>query len=126
MKDIRAKSFVSVFLLLSFCSCHQTTTKNSTPSHDLSKVKVGMSFTEVLEFAGFPDEKVDVGTVTDEFGHETKTQEWHYGDNQLVVIVNDTVNAIDLDVKSTYQKIQHIMDSAKAAGDSSITIRPVN
>ena len=85
-----------------------------------------MTFTEVLEVAGFPTEKVNVGSVTDEFGHETKTEEWHYGDNQMVVLENGVVSGVDLDIRSTYQKIQHIIDSAKAAGDTSVMIRPMN
>ena len=84
-----------------------------------------MSFTDVLDSVGFPDKKINVGTVTDEFGHQTKTEEWHYGDNQMVVIINDTVNAVDLDIRSTYNKIQHIIDSAKAAGDTSSMIVPL-
>lgn len=84
-----------------------------------------MTYIEVLEVAGIPGKKIDVGIVTDEFGLQTKTEEWYYGDNQLIVIVNDTVNAIDLDVKSTYQRIQHIIDSARAAGDTSVMIQPI-
>lgn len=77
-----------------------------------------MSNIDVIEIAGFPDQKINVGVVTDEFGHETKTEEWHYGDNQLVVIVNDEVTAVDLDVTGTYREIQHKIDSARAAGDT--------
>ncbi|MEO6169049.1 MAG: hypothetical protein ABIO46_10265 [Chitinophagales bacterium] len=91
----------------------------------LSKVKIGMTFIEVLEVAGIPDEKINVGVTTDPFGLQTKTEEWHYGENQLIIIVNDTVNGIDLDVQRTYQKIQHIIDSAKAAGDTSVMIQQI-
>ncbi len=84
-----------------------------------------MNYIEVLETAGIPDKKIFVGTVTDETGLQTKTEEWYYGENQLIVIVNDTVNAIDTDISSTYRKIQHIIDSARAAGDTSVMIQPV-
>ena len=113
-----------IFFPLLFSSCHQQAKTNS-PQHDLSKIKKGMSFTEVLELAGFPDQKINVGSVTDEFGYQTKTEEWHYGDNQMVVIVNDTVNSIDLDIRSTQEKIRHIIDSAKAAGDTSSMIQSI-
>ncbi len=104
-------------------ACNNSKTKYP-QQPDISNVKVGMSFTEVLEVAGFPTEKLNIGTVTDEFNHQTKTEEWHYGNNQLIVIVNDTVTSIDADVESTNQKIQHIIDSARAAGDTMPMITP--
>jgi hypothetical protein len=117
---------ISILLPVFIFSCHGSPDKSIPTEPDLSKVKTGMSYIEVLEVAGFPDEKINVGTVTDEFGQQTKTEEWHYGNNQLVVIINDTVNAVDLDVRQTYQKIQHIIDSARAAGDTSSMIRSIN
>ena len=116
-----------IFLLCAtmlLAACHSNTSTNQN-ERDLSKIKKGMSYTQVLELAGFPDEKIDVGIVTDEFNHQTKTEEWHYGDNEIIVMVNDTVNSIDLNAKRTYDKIRHIIDSAKAAGDSSSLIQPL-
>lgn len=84
-----------------------------------------MNYIDVVEIAGLPDEKINLGVATDEFGLQTKTEEWHYGENELIIIVNDTVNAVDTNVKSTYQKIQHIIDSARAAGDTSVMIQQI-
>lgn len=117
--------FLSV-VMAQFCfSCSNSGNKSGSAPSSLSKVKIGMNYIEVLETAGIPDKKVFVGTVTDETGLQTKTEEWYYGENQLIVIVNDTVNAIDTDISSTYRKIQHIIDSARAAGDTSVMIQPV-
>ena len=127
LQRIKSYPTLSLILLFTLNSCnHAGTNKNTAggaSQHDLSKIKIGMSFTDVLDLAGFPDEKINVGTVIDEFGHQTKTEEWHYGNNQLIVIVNDTVNDIDMDVKTTYEKIRHIIDSAKATGDTSAMIQ---
>lgn len=112
--------------LAQFCfSCNNTGNKSGSLPSSLSKVKIGMNYIEVIETAGIPDKKVFVGTVTDETGLQTKTEEWYYGENQLIVMVNDTVNAIDTDIRSTYRKIQHIIDSARAAGDTSVMIQAV-
>jgi hypothetical protein len=117
--------FFSVAMALFCFSCNNNGNKSESAPASLSKVKIGMNYIEVLETAGIPDKKIFVGTVTDETGLQTKTEEWYYGENQLIVIVNDTVNAIDTDISSTYRKIQHIIDSARAAGDTSVMIRPV-
>ncbi len=117
--------FLSVVMALSCFSCSNTGNKSESAPSSLSKVNIGMNYIEVLEKAGIPDKKVFVGTVTDETGLQTKTEEWYYGENQLIVIVNDTVNAIDNDISNTYRKIQRIIDSARAAGDTSVMIQPV-
>ncbi|MBK6482784.1 MAG: hypothetical protein IPG01_06540 [Chitinophagaceae bacterium] len=117
--------FFSVAMTLFCFSCNNTGNKSGSAPSSLSKVKIGMNYIEVLETAGIPDKKIFVGTVTDETGLQTKTEEWYYGENQLIVIVNDTVNAIDTDISSTYRKIQHIIDSARATGDTSVMIQPV-
>lgn len=73
-----------------------------------------MSYIEVLDSVGVPDTVLHRGVVMDEFGSQTKTDEWYYGDNQMILMVNDTVNAIDLHVRETQKRIQYIIDSAKA------------
>ncbi|MBK9732111.1 MAG: hypothetical protein IPO83_12645 [Chitinophagaceae bacterium] len=115
-------TFCFFFFIFSISSCKNSSTDNSTQSK-LANIKPGMSYLDVVEIAGIPDQKINVGVTTDEYGLQTKTEEWHYGDNQLIVIVNDTVSSIDLDLKSTYQRIQHIIDSARAAGDSARMIQ---
>lgn len=105
-------------------TCHNNSSDSEVPGK-LSSIKPGMSYIEVLETAGFPDNVVNVGVTTDEFGLQTKTEEWHYGDNQLIVLVNDTVSSVDLDLENTYRRIRHIIDSAKAAGDTTRLIQPI-
>jgi len=82
--------------------------------------------TEVIEYKeGAPDTIIHRGIVEDTFYNQTKTDEWQYGENQIVVIVNDTVNAIDLHAIETQQRIQHIMDSARAVeGNNKPFIQP--
>lgn len=106
-------------------TCHNNSSDSEVPGK-LAAIKPGMSYIEVLETAGFPDNIVNVGVTTDEFGLQTKTEEWHYGENQLIVLVNDTVNSIDLDLEKTYRRIRHIIDSAKAAGDTARLIQPIH
>lgn len=105
-------------------SCHSNSSGRKVPGK-LTAIQRGMSYIEVLEKAGFPDNVVNVGVTTDELGLQTKTEEWHYGDNQLIVMVNDTVSSIDLDLENTYRHIRHIIDSAKAAGDTTQLIQPI-
>lgn len=84
-----------------------------------------MPFDVVLKLAGAPDTIIRRGIVYDEFYSQTKTDEWYYGNNQIVLIVNDTVNAIDLNAEATRQNIQRIIDSARAAeGSSNPFIQP--
>ena len=84
-----------------------------------------MPFDVLLKIAGAPDTIIRRGIVYDQFSNQTKTDEWYYGNNQIVLIVNDTVNAIDLNAEATRQKIQHIIDSARAAeGNSKPLIQP--
>ena len=84
-----------------------------------------MPFDVVLQLIGAPDTIVRRGIVFDQFSNQTKTDEWYYGNNQVVLIVNDTVNAIDLNAEATRQNIQHIIDSARAAeGNSKPFIQP--
>lgn len=81
----------------------------------ISAVKIGMTYVEVLESIGAPDTVLHRGVVMDEFGSQTKTDEWYYGSNSMVVMVNDTVNAVDTEVLETQRRIRYIIDSARAA-----------
>ncbi|MCS6916549.1 MAG: hypothetical protein RMK52_08050 [Chitinophagales bacterium] len=81
----------------------------------LSAVKVGMSYVEVLKVVGFPDTIIHVGKSLDEYGSQTKIDEWWYGPDELVVLVNDTVNAVDLQARQSLERIRRIMDSARHA-----------
>jgi len=101
-----------IFIFVS--ACHSFSKKENKNSV-LSKVKVGMTYPEVLDVAGAPDTIVHLGVVMDSFSNQTKTDEWYYGSDQLVILVNDTVNTIDLHVQETQHRIQYIIDSARAA-----------
>lgn len=80
---------------------------------------------DVANTIGTPDTIIRVGVMLDEFGSQIKTDEWWYGKNIVIVMVNDTVNAIDPDAIATDKRIQHIIDSAKAAdGNNNIFIQP--
>ena len=95
-------------------ACHSSS-KKANQNSVLSKVKVGMTYPEVLGIAGAPDTIIHLGVVMDTFSNQTKTDEWYYGPDELVILVNDTVNAIDLHARETQKRIQYMMDSAKAA-----------
>src|SRR6266480_3854376 len=114
-KDSDAMKGMSFCLLIAFLlvACHSPSIKNSSGKKDLSKIKIGMPFDVVLKLAGAPDTIIRRGIVHDEFYNQTKTDEWYYGNNQIVLIVNDTVNAIDLNAEATRENIQHIIDSAR-------------
>jgi len=108
------KIFFCLVVFSSLLACHSSP-KNENATSLFEKVKVGMKFTDVLSIVGAPDTIVHLGVVMDTFSNQTKTDEWYYGPDQLIVIVNDTVNAVDLHARETQARIQHIMDSARAA-----------
>ncbi|MCS6991972.1 MAG: hypothetical protein NZL95_08940 [Chitinophagales bacterium] len=101
---------ISVFVWL---ACRQQSMRQA--ASPLQSLRIGMTYTEVLQTVGFPDTIIHVGTSLDEYGSQTKIDEWWYGPHELVVLVNDTVNAIDLDAQASQQRIRHIMDSARRA-----------
>jgi hypothetical protein len=118
--------FLCIVLLVVFTQCHSSKRQNESMEKDLSKIKIGMTFVDVIRIAGAPDTIIHRGIVEDTFHNQTKTDEWQYGSNELVVIVNDTVNAIDLNADETQRRINHIMDSAKAAeGNEHPIVQPI-
>ena len=106
---------------LLFVECSNPNSKQSSPANkaaDLSRIRIGISAGEVQELIGSPKAKADLGNYQDENGKTIHTEEWYYNDNQLVQLINDTVRAVILDVKSADEKIQRIIDSARNAGDT--------
>jgi hypothetical protein len=81
----------------------------------ISKARIGMSYIEVLDSVGVPDTVLHQGVVMDEFGNQTKTDEWYYSADAVIIMVNDTVNSIDISAGETRRRIQYIIDSARAA-----------
>ena len=105
---------VGLYLILVPSACN-TFSKKENSGSTLSKVKIGMTYPEVLDVAGAPDTIIHLGVVMDTFNNQTKTDQWYYGPDELIIMVNDTVNAIDLNARETQQRIQHMIDSARAA-----------
>lgn len=103
--------FYLIMILLSSCRFF-----DQSPATDskLSKVKVGMDYLEMVNIIGTPDTIIHLGIMLDQYGSQTKTDEWWYGKNTVIVMVNDTVNAIDANAIETEKRIQHIIDSARA------------
>ena len=128
--ELKINLVLPALLFFSLYSCHSSQVKTPAPpasvQRDFSKVKTGMNFADVLKLVGAPDEEVDRGTVLDKYGNQTRTTEWHYGDYTVITIVNDTVNTIILDTRNVDARIQHIIDSARMAGDSAPMVQPSN
>jgi hypothetical protein len=120
MKNI----FCGIIIFSFLYSCYNSSTEKSNQEL-LKKIKTGMNYVEVATLIGTPDTIIHVGVMLDEFGSQIKTDEWWYGKNIVLVMVNDTVNAIDPDAIGTEKRIQHIIDSAKAAdGNGNSFIHP--
>ena len=88
----------------------------------LSHARIGMNFLDVMKEVGIPDTIIHIGVVQDQYGSQTKTDEWWYGNNAVIVMVNDTVNAIDSNALATQEKILRIIDSAKAVEGNNGTL----
>ncbi len=74
-----------------------------------------MSKDQLIQQAGKPDTIVDLGRVTDEHDYTQHLELYFYGSNQSVTLINDTVDALDFNIRKTETRIQHKIDSAKAA-----------
>jgi hypothetical protein len=80
----------------------------------VEQAQTGMSKDNLITYIGKPDSIVDLGHVTDENNYTRHLEIYFYGSNQSVTLINDTVNAIDYNIKQTEARIKHKMDSAKA------------
>ena len=74
-----------------------------------------MTEKQVWDIAGQPTLREDMGMAVDENNDTTHYVIWRYGDNESVTFLNGKVNDVDTDVKATRDRLQHIMDSARAA-----------
>ncbi len=81
----------------------------------LESIKIGMTKNELVNNIGKPDSIVDLGRVTDEYNYTQHIEIYFYGSNQSATFINDTVNALDYNIKQTEARIKYRMDSAKAA-----------
>lgn len=105
-----------LFSLAVLISCSSGSVHHSAKqTNPFTGIHRGMSYIDVLKEIGFPTEMNDLGMITDSLGFQTHTIDYVYGDNIIITIVNDTVASIDTNARQTMQRIQHIMDSAKAA-----------
>jgi len=128
LSGVNKKNFLPFFLIalfVGFTACHSASQKKLPPQKDLSQIKIGMTFIDVMKLAGAPDTIIHLGIVEDTLHNQTKTDEWRYGSNQVVTIVNDTVFGVDLNSEVTRRRIQHIIDSAREAeGNNKPLIQP--
>jgi hypothetical protein len=81
----------------------------------LEGISINMSKKDLIERIGEPDSIVDLGRVTDENQYTQHLETYFYGPNQSVTLINDTVRSLDYNIKQTEARIQHRIDSAKAA-----------
>src|ERR1051325_9971951 len=117
LSGVNKKNFLPFFLIALFVGF--------TACHSVSQIKIGMSFIDVMKLAGAPDTIIHLGILEDTLHNQTKTDEWRYGNNQTVTIVNDTVNALDLNAEETQRRIRHIIDSARETeGNNKPLIQP--
>lgn len=116
--------FFSAFLFLFSCNGK----KNADPNYNsaLENVKTNMNYKEVEVLTGKPASIQDLGTSTSETGDTSHLIQWFFGTNQSVMFTNGKVSGVDLDMNASMEKIQHIMDSAKAVDGTSggIQIQP--
>lgn len=98
-----------------FVACKGNRRYEAASSSPLSQLRIGMSYVDVLQAVGFPDTIIHLGISLDEYGAQTKIDEWWYGPDELIVLVNDTVNRIDVQARASREKIRRIIDSARAA-----------
>ncbi len=75
-----------------------------------------MTFEETEAITGISYKVEDLGKAETENGDTTHLIEWLYGNNQSIMFTNGKVSGVELDIKATQERIQHIMDSAKAVG----------
>lgn len=113
-------------LFLFFLFACNNIPKNPNDNEALSEVKTDMNMKAVEDLAGKPATVQDLGVATSETGDTTHLVQWNYGNNQNVMFTNGKVSGVDLDMKASQEKVQHIMDSARAAegGGSTPMIQP--
>ncbi len=106
------RQFIFLFLFIFIFSCNQGKKKTDF-MEELTEVKNGMSMEEVIAIADKPGSTQDLGLATSETGDTSHFFQWFYGVNQSILFTNGKVSGVDLDIKATQERIQHIMDSAK-------------
>jgi hypothetical protein len=75
-EDLKFKVVLTGCIFSLVFACHSS--KKGNQHSVLSRVKVGMSFTDVLDSVGAPDTIIHLGVVMDEFSNQTKTDHWFY------------------------------------------------
>ncbi len=112
---IRESFLLALFCASMYSACQGGHDKAQGTTSRLASIQIGMNYVEVLQQIGFPDTIIHVGITLDEWGSQTKIDEWWYGPDEVIVLINDTVHSIDRNPRATYDKIWRIIDSAKAA-----------
>ncbi len=75
-----------------------------------------MTFEEVEAITGLSYTIEDLGKSETENGDTTHLIQWFFGTNQSIMFTNGKVSGVELNIKASQERIQHIMDSAQAAG----------
>ena len=104
--------FITAFIFVLGCNSKTRTDPNYNAT--LEEVKTNMSFKEVEDLTGKPASVDNLGTATSETGDTSHLVQWYFGTNQSVIFTNGKVSGVELDIKASQERIQHIMDSAKA------------
>jgi hypothetical protein len=106
------KNTILFFLGIILFSCNNPKIEGK---NYIEPIKIGMSNEKVIELIGKPSNIEDLGSFTDENGITTKIENWFYGNNQSLTFKNNVVTGMDYNIRITNEKIQHTIDSAKAA-----------
>lgn len=85
-----------------------------------------MTFEEAESITGLSYTIEDLGKSETETGDTTHLIQWYFGTNQSIMFTNGKVSGVELDIKSSRERIQHIMDSAQAVGTANggVIIQP--
>ncbi len=121
------KIFILLITVIVFgCNSNEKTEGDPNYNASLEKIKNEMSFGEVEAITGLNYKVEDLGKSETENGDTSHLVQWFYGTNQSVMFTNGKVSGVDLDMKASMEKIQHIIDSAKAVDGSNggIQIQP--
>lgn len=111
------KIFILLFAVLFFsCNSHEKTEGDPNYNGSLEKIQNGMTFEEVESVTGLSYNVEDLGKSETEAGDTSHLIQWLFGTNQSIMFTNGKVSGVELNIRATQERIQHIIDSAKASG----------
>lgn len=89
------------------------TAASSAPSSMLDSLRLGMSEEDVIRLVGEPTNKETIGN-----NPKVPMEDWWYGDNQKVRVVNHQVNVVVKDVARQKELMQQLMVAKKNKDDA--------